>query len=67
MSCIEYHVVTLQSAVRSVPEAWARYSKTKLEVAVKKKLLELDEYHLRSFLVITLFLVHSPSSHCVRW
>ena len=28
--CLECHVVTLQSAVCSVIEAWARYSKNKL-------------------------------------
>ena len=67
MSCIECHVETLQSAVCSVPEAWARYSKTKLEVAVKKKLLELDKYRLRKFLVRALLLILSPPPHRVRW
>ena len=44
------HVVTLQSAVRSVLETWDRYSKTKMKLLFKRSDYNLDVFVLDPFL-----------------
>ena len=58
MSCRDFHVVTLQSSVRSVLEAWDRYSKTKLMFLFKK----ISDYNL-DVLILYPFLLEPYSSY----
>ena len=44
MSRSDCHIVTFQSAVRSVPESWDRYSKRKLKLLFKRSDSNLDVF-----------------------
>ena len=55
------HIVTEQSAIRSMINAWARYSRTNRILCLKEVIITI------CILLSDLFLINNPSPHPVRW